>query len=197
MPSIRDLKIKVRAELPDLVKAVKASGFEARIVRNGTIITLKQDYGRTTGNRQVFLMPYDVLKGHSLSLSIDTTESGGGASNTGRCHLVCGMTGKALKPFLVPTSGHLSNGVHAHFCVFEKFVSVDCSYSRGITEVQINNVIAKFEGNDAVIDTETVWEGNPEFLPISLGQFQAVVDAAAKKVHSYHCRNAFFIAGKE
>lgn len=83
MPSIKDLKIKVRSELPKLVIDAKAEGFDSRLVKNGTIITLKPDYDRSIGNRQVFTMPVNALKGiQDISLSIDTTESGGGSSNT-------------------------------------------------------------------------------------------------------------------
>lgn len=198
MPTITAMKLKIRKELPDLAEKLNTHGFKSRVVRNATIIELNP--AEYQAGRQVYSLPDKSIIGEysDMVLTIDTVESGGGASNTGRCHIACGISGKPLVPYLVPGTGHLSNGVHAHFCVFDKFVSIDCRYDRYGTEVEIYSVISKFDDSRRFVflDIEKIWAGHPEELPVFLGKFQNAIEAATKKVQVYHCRSAHYVADK-
>ena len=199
MPTITAMKLKIRQELPELAAKLNTHGFKSRVVKNATIIELNPvEY---QAGRQVYTLPDKNIIGQysaNMVMTIDTVESGGGSSNTGRCHIACGISGKPLVPYLIPRTGHLSNGVHAHFCVFDKFVSIDCRFDRYGTEIEIHSVISSFDdsGKFVFLNIEKIWAGHPEELPVYLGKFKNAVEAATRKVQTYHCRSAYYIADK-
>ena len=104
---------KVSGENIQLVKTLNERGISAKLVKNGVIVELPKVLGSNPEDLK-FSIPQEV-KGSQFF--IDCYEHGGGMTNTGFGTIVCGLSGKKLKPYYVPKSGNLSNGVHAYFSI--------------------------------------------------------------------------------
>lgn len=195
------LKIRVRGEQISLVDQLKASGFaDAKLVKGAVVFTPKNElvesmFGGTKVAKQgSFVIPAEILAGYEYQLLIEATESGGGATNTGSAQIVCGLSGKALRPYFTPTHGHLSNGTHAYFSVPGSVVLVNASRGHGSAGIWITKYEVIQEGQFAKIVKTDIWSGQSSELPEVYNQYAAAVEAAAQKCRTYHCRYAMYIA---
>lgn len=180
---------RINGERQDLVNSLTQRGIKVKLVKRGVIVELPEKDGN-------YELPPEVAKEiNGGKLFIDTTEHGGGATNTGSGTVVCGLSGKPLRPYYVPRSGHLACGTHAYFSVPEAIVTVT-GYRRD-TNITIEEHRIIHEGNTSRIETKTLWSGELEVLPDSFNRFQAVAEAASAKGNCYHCRDVHFFEAQD
>lgn len=144
------MKITARINHEDqkLLQALLMRGVNAKMVRKGIIVELPASAPFT----------YWVLKEvGKAKLFIDVTEQGGGMTHTGDAVVVCGMSGKALRPYFIPRGGHLACGEHAFFAVPNTCVTVT-GYRRDATIVIAEHRVVR-EDQIARITSKQLWVG--------------------------------------
>ena len=161
-------------------------GITAKLVKGGVIVELPARK-KSWSDPDIYEIPTEV---NSSTLFIDATENGGGMTNTGSGTIVCGLSGKALRPYYVSRGGHLACGTHAHFSVPNAAVTV--TGYRCDDEVTIEEHKICRDGNIARIESKLLWSGNVKMLPESLSRFRAAAEAAREKGNCYHCRHTHF-----
>lgn len=155
---------RIGKEDPGLVTQLRNECVMARVVKNATIVELPV-LDEVEGDMR-YLIP-DAAKG--AKLFIDCSEYGGGMSNTGLGVIVCGASGKPLKPYRIPNGGHLACGHHETY-------------------------FTSYEEDVARLVKKEIWVGYADELPTMYGQFQDAVNAAVEKANCYHCREPHYIA---
>jgi hypothetical protein len=150
---------KVPGENQSLVKALTERGIAAKLVRNGVIIELQCRQNGSGDSPDLYELPPEA---NSAILHLDVTEEGGGMTNTGSGTVVCGMSGKSLRPYFTPRSGSLACGKHAYFSVPNCCVTI--TGYRGSNAIVVNeHRIIVAPGSDggqvARIETEELWHG--------------------------------------
>jgi len=179
---------RVNGENEKMVEALKQRGIVAKLVRGGVIVDLPlQGHDSYT-----YLIPQEV--GDDAMLFINLAEKGGAATNSGSGTIVCGLSGKALKPYYIPRGGHLACETHAYFCAPQAVVTVT-GYRRDDTVIIEEFKIFR-DRNIARIDSKKLWEGQLEELPKTFSRFQAAAEAADEKGNCYHCRHVHYVAEK-
>lgn len=188
------IKAKINGENQPLVDALTKRGITAKLVKGGVIIELpliplRKNKSWSDPDTYYEILP-EVKEVNSAMLLIEITESGGGMTNTGSGRVVCGLSGKALRPYYVPRSGHLACGTHAYFSVPNAVVTIT-GYRRS-NEVMIEEHRIVRDGNVAWIESKELWSGDLEVLPEFFNRFQAAAKAAKAKGNCYHCRCLHF-----
>lgn len=116
-------------------------------------------------------------------------ESGGGARNSGRCQVVCGQNGEALRPDWQPDRLYAQDR-HAGFTPRPTvgLVVVEADWSHGETIATTRHV-----QDDGTL-------GEPVYTLDNNGQetgaaicFRNAARAAIEKAHCYHCRCRHFV----
>ena len=124
-------------------------------------------------------------------------ECGGGMSNTGDADIVCSADGSAKKPYYIPTSGQLSNSIHAFFHAEIGDIIVRASHHRGDFNITVSEIVDLQQVGEKQWQAEVLqlcefsqnsWDIEPDEC------FKAAIDAAERKAMRYHCREPFFIA---
>jgi len=177
------LILKILGEYRQIVDLMPNS----KLVKNAVIIELVSNV------HGVFEVP-EILKNLPQKLLIQCEEYGGGATHTGNAQIICGLSGKPLRPYCVPQRGHLAGGTHALFSVPESVIVVSFSHHRGDGDINIRNFSLRKVGEcKFVVDEFEVWTGKPYDLPISFSKYKSAVDAAVQKSNCYHCREPHYI----
>jgi len=186
-----EITAKIKGEKTSLFELLKHKGLSARMVKGGIVVELPVSYGEF----KTYTIP-DDLKGHEFGLFIDVAEEGGGKSNTGDATIVCGLSGKALKPYYVPGGGHLSCGIHAYFAVPEAVVTVNADRHHDDVRISINRHEIQRTANNGIayIRSKKLWSGQPDELPNAFMRYEDAVNAAVAKSGCYHCRHAHYTA---
>lgn len=166
-----------------------ASGVnQVRETRSGNMIVYPTMF--QNGLFDHFTLP-DCLKGQEgVEVLLHASEGGGATTSQGYANVICGETGKALRPYLVPTSGSLSNGDHAFFSVPGTLIEVFATWDVDV-QIRRHSLVVCPDGY-ITITTRVLWEGPHEALPEGLFEFRNAVLAAAKKAGHYHCRDVYF-----
>ncbi len=129
--------------------------------------------------------PFATLEGYRVEYSRTGLpcmwESGGGATKTGGAKIICSANGLPKKAIYIPRGGHLSNGGHALIPVAVGDVIIFHFYDRKGGETEILK-IKKIVGEKAY--TEAIEMQNC---------YKNAVEAAVKKAHIYHCRDAVYV----
>lgn len=177
---------RVEGEKPTLIEALKAGGIAAKLVRNATIVELERNQSHT----DLYHVP-DEIQSHEYVLLIEATEHGGGMTNTGSATVVCGSSGKKLRPYYVP-KGH-SNSTHAYFSVPGSIITVT-GYRKddNVTIMEHKIEIKGAYGEFAEIKTSDVWSGEVGVLPNLYSRYQDAAEAAHGKANCYHCRHVHY-----
>lgn len=183
---------RVNGENQQLVNDLTQRGIVAKLVKGGVIIELPKRENGSYKDPGTFDIPEEV---GDAQLSIGVSESGGGMTNTGSGNVVCGLSGKPLRPYYVPKGGHLANETHAYFSVPNAVVTVT-GYRRD-DEVVIEEFRIVRDGNVAKIESKTIWSGDLDDLPKSFSHYADAAKAAHRKANCYHCRCVHFAAIKE
>jgi hypothetical protein len=117
-------------------------------------------------------------------------ESGGGATNTGGCIVVCGSRGEKLRPIYRPKG--TAFGDHAIFVVTENVHVIQQSHSREGETISVWRITGIGTADDPdVLQLENVGEFKsgdgdiPDYL-------KDAAEAASLKGHCYHCRHAHY-----
>jgi hypothetical protein len=186
------IQLKIAGENQQLVEKMTKLGIEAKLVRGGVIITLPQKEKESWDSPNSFSIPPE-LQGIDANYCIDIPEEGGGMSNTGSSQIVCGLSGKALWPYYVPRSGHLSNGTHAYFSVPSAVATVSVGDRRDNDLTILEHRIVR-EKDEATIVSKNLWQGQLENLPQLFERFRLAAAAAVAKANCYHCRETHYAA---
>lgn len=175
-----ELIMKIYGEDIKKLEELNKLGFKSKLVKGGIVIYLKQD------DDGLYILP--PFKGE---LRVNITEHGGGYTSTGWATIVCGLKGERLKPYFIPTRGHLACGDHAFFSLRGKFVVVEAN--RKTTTVSIKYISPEMVNGKAKIIADKIWEGMLEELPDLYSCFKEAATAALNKARCYHCRSPFYI----
>ena len=168
-------KITERDE--ELAQTLRHSASSVKLVKNGIVI----DPWETDDG--IFIIPESTKQIH---LFLNLSEFGGGMTKTGSATVVCGVSGKPLKPYKIFRHGDLACNTHALFSVPEKAITIRAEKNRQIVIREHKIVITA--PRRACIHSETLWTGNFLELPNRLSRYQNAVDAAREKAYCYHCR---------
>jgi hypothetical protein len=137
------------------------------------------------------------------------TESGGAMTHQGEATVYCDESGKPLKPFYVPSGGHLSNGSHAFFSPRKGMIRIDVqgkNASDGITVMKLlcwheNPETGNWEGKYEILADLNSCDPHPEAeeaeYPEDVASFhfphlRDAISAACSKSGAYHCRSAYY-----
>lgn len=114
-------------------------------------------------------------------------ESGGSVTSSGSAQIICGENGEKLRPLFIPKG--YCNDTHALFVARVGIFIIKSSWSRGgegtdvwkVKKILSEKVLAE------LAYSESNGDGNiPEFL-------REAAEAAKKKAHNFHCREAYFV----
>ena len=108
-------------------------------------------------------------------------ESGGGSTKTGGAKIICTASGSSKKAIYIPRGGHLSNGEHALIPVAVGDIIIFHSHDRKGGETEILKIV-KIVGEKAYTETIEMKDC-----------YKNAVEAAIKKAHIYHCREAVYV----
>lgn len=148
-------------------------------------ISLKDENGNIVIFEEKEENPFQILEGYKLEFSKTGLpcmwESGGGATNTGGAKIICSSNGLPKKAIYIPRGGHLSNGEHALIPVAVGDAIVFHSYDRRGTETRLEKVsqIVGDRAHTVTIEMQDCYKN--------------AVEAATKKSHVYHCREAVYV----
>ncbi len=170
---------RINRENVAMVNALKQRGINAKLVRGATIVELPTSKEKP----EWFEVPAEVAAAEP-TLLIDCEEHGGGMTNTGSGNVVCGLSGKALRPYYVPKG--YSNSTHAHFSVPNAVVTITGYRSDDNVTIKDHRIVR--EDNLVRIQTTELWGGELEALPETFSRFQAAAEASYQKGNCYHCR---------
>jgi hypothetical protein len=178
---------RINGESQPTVETLSQRSIIAKLVKGGVIVELPARKKESWNDPDTYEVPAEV---NGAMLFLDVAEKGGGMTNTGSGTVVCGLSGKALRPYYTPRGGHLACGTHAYFSVPNSVVTVT-GYRRD-TNITIQEHRIIRESNIARIESKKLWSGELEVLPESFTQFQAAAEAASRKGNCYHCRCVHF-----
>lgn len=129
--------------------------------------------------------PFAALEGYRVEYSRAGLpcmwESGGGSTKTGGAKIICTSNGLPKKAIYIPRGGHLSNGEHALIPIAVGDVIIFHSHDRKGGETEILK-IKKIVGEKAYTETIEMKDC-----------YKNAVEAAVKKAHIYHCREAVYV----
>ena len=129
--------------------------------------------------------PFAALEGYRVEYSRAGLpcmwESGGGSTNTGGAKIICTSNGTPKKAIYIPRGGRLSNGEHALIPIAVGDVIIFHSHDRKGGETEILK-IKKIVGGKAYTETIEMQDC-----------YKNAVEAAVKKSHTYHCRDAMYV----
>ncbi len=186
---MRKIVARLQGENQELADSLNRLGsVKAKLVRGGIIAELPR-FADTASYS--FRIP-DQL--HYARFSIETTECGGGMTNTGHASIICSTIGEKVRPFYIPRGGHLANGDHAFFSMP---MLVEVTGYRNIEGVEIFHfsIFKKSLGSAEIIMRE-IWSGDRESLPRKYNYFTEAVNAAYEKANCYHCRHVHYAEGR-
>jgi hypothetical protein len=176
------VKARINGENQLLVDALSQHGIIAKLVKGGIIVELP-----ALNDPGVYEVPMEVS---DAVLYLDLTEHGGGRTNTGSGTVVCGLSGKALRPYYVPRRGHLACNAHAYFCVPNAAVTVT-GFRNGKVKIEEHRIVR--DGNNmTLIESTKLWYDELRMLPETFSRFRAAAQAAITKAKCYHCRCVHF-----
>lgn len=185
------ISAKTKGEDISLIDTLASRNIEAKLIRGAVLVQLPENESHSWDN-PVFDIPSELK---DPLLLIEAVEEGGGMSNTGEGVIVCGLSGKKLRPYYIPTGGPLSNAVHAHFSVPEAVVTIEVTEHHTTTAVIRENRIIR-EGNTARIQVKVLWSGrikqDLKEVPALFARFIPAIKAGWDKIQQYHCRHAYY-----
>jgi len=95
------LVARLPGEHPQLVEGLKQKGWKAKHVRGAVVADMPIDRKRAG----LYLMPPGL---ESAEVLIEAAESGGSGAHNGQATVVCGLSGKRMRPYFKPTEGEVS-----------------------------------------------------------------------------------------
>jgi len=178
---------RINGENQSFVDTLTQRGITAKLVKGGVIVELPARKKKSWSDPDTYEVPAEV---NDAKLFIEVTEHGGGMTNTGSGTVVCGLSGKPLRPYYVPRGGHLACGTHAYFSVPNAVVTVTGYRRDDNVTIEEHRIVR--DGNVVWIESKKLWSGELEVLPESFSRFRAAAEAASAKGNCYHCRCVHF-----
>jgi hypothetical protein len=124
-------------------------------------------------------------------------QRGGGATNTGRCTIICGSNFEPLKALYIRRSGSLSNSEHSLHIISEGYHIIVCTHHRrdfAIGVYEIKTISADSAEAKMICEfSEGQWDSVGEELFAHNTNFRNAIEAAMKKAVCYHCRSPHYI----
>jgi len=182
---------RINREDPELVETLLQRGVKSRLVKGGVIVELPALREPADGYDGEYRIPKQAA---GFMLFIDIVESGGGRTNSGSGIVVCGVSGKPLRPYYIHQHGKLANGIHARFAVSTAVVTITGYRHESRITIRKHEIIR--EGEIARIKTIMIWEDDLNLLPGKFSNFLAAGKAAVEKGNCYHCREVHFARAK-
>ena len=155
----------MNGENQSLVDTLTQRGITAKLVKGGVIVELPLRKKESWDNPDTYEVPAEA---NGATLCLNVAEEGGGMTNTGSGTIVCGLSGKALRPYYVPHGGHLACGTHAYFSIPVAVITIT-GYRRDV-DVTIEEHRIVRSGNIARIESKKLWNGALEVLPESFSR---------------------------
>lgn len=130
-----------------------------------------------------FLYPTNLPFNHPL---IRLCEIGGGSETGegGTAHVVCGVSGKALRPYYIPLYP-TPNGPMAFFSIPWSCVTVTVAAALPVVRITCWSVTLK--GGFCLLSERTLWSGRPQDLSLDQGRYFPAVQAAMEKAACPGC----------
>jgi len=140
------------------MKNLKARGISANFIVGGILIKLPTSKEVVGG----YEIPKEVVFNGNTTFLIDCAEHGGRMNNAGSGTIVCGLSGKSLRPYRLSHEKNLACKTHAHFNIPESVVTITgfC----GSTRVRIQEHTIVRDGNIAKIQTKELWDGEAKTI---------------------------------
>lgn len=182
---------RLNGENQSLVDTLTQRGITAKLVKRGVVIDLPRRGRMWSAAEPWDNQEYEIPpEAQEAAFFIDVPEEGGGKTHTGKGTVVCGLSGKALRPYYVPHGGHLACGTHAYFSVPVAVITVTGYCLSDDIVIKKHEIVRN--GDSAQIKSSTLWKGDLEVMPESFSRFQAAALAARDKANCYHCRHVHF-----
>jgi hypothetical protein len=168
----------------DIIHALTQQGVPVKTTRTGILVTLLPI---DPDNQEEYWIPEELEEPIFL---LHAAEEGGGQRRTGRSTIVCGLSGKALKPYYIRAGSAKICGEHAYFTVPNGLVTV--SGYRQDRSVAIREHTILIHKGIAKINTSILWDGERQAIPRSLSDFWDAAQAAEDKCQCQSCRDVHY-----
>ncbi|HUW72211.1 MAG TPA: hypothetical protein VMV66_03440 [Candidatus Humimicrobiaceae bacterium] len=178
---------KIHREDQSLVTILAQRDIAAKLVKGGVIVSLPVTKKESLNNHETYEIPAELK---DATLLIDVAEEGGGRTKSGSGIIICGLNGKALRPYYIPRGGDRACNTHAYFSVSHLVVTI--TGYRLNSKVTIEEHWIVRDGSVAQIKSREIWSGELEVLPDSFSRFQSAAEAANEKANCYHCRHVHY-----
>lgn len=119
---------------------------------------------------------------------LDIPEKGGRGTTDRYAQVVCGLSGRAIKPFFIPRSNIPIMGVHARFSMPETATVIRVEND----EARLTRYVMKRDGMKVMLERIVMWQGSGENLPPQVESYQNAVDAAFEKAECNMCVHAHY-----
>ena len=123
-------------------------------------------------------------------------EGKGGLHPDGKvdAQVVCGLSGKPLRPFHVVRGGSLTppNDVHALFSVPDNIVVIRAEEDGRVAITKHSIVLG--DGDVVSVQEEQIYHGFPQNLSGWKSKYQVAAQACARKGQTMNCRSAHYVA---
>lgn len=174
-----------------LMNQLLREGFIVNSVKDALIVNLLVPEERSENylihRVPVYRIPREANK---AIFCIDVEEKGGGEIKTGEATIVCGLSGKKLRPYYVRRSPVSANETHALFSIRASVVTVTAWRPADTVSIDEHRIVRK--GICAWIETVNLWQGPCRELPEALGRFEQAVEAAIEKAYHDNCREVHY-----
>jgi len=184
------LRIKVNCntesqETADLVNDLLTITKNASIIKGGIIID------PLLNEHNEYIVP-SIIDNKKYTLLIDVTESGGwdGPDEPNTAQIVCGMSGKALKPYFIPRLNVKECGDHAFFSIPEGCVLVQVEGDI-VTIIEVKIQLYQEEGLVSLVEKE-YYHGHVDDLPTDLIRFKMPSQIAVDKSNCEKCTHVHY-----
>lgn len=166
-------------ERSELVTLLKEKGITVKLIRGATLIELP----RQVGHGYYDPMRYELIEvAREAKLFIDCSEGGGGLTRRGSAVVVCGASGKALRPYYVPHGGHLACGTHAYFSVPNSAIKVSAGKSSTIITIHQQKIL--HEEGLVRIGKRRLWSGEAPAIEWKCSSCQSVFHDECSDIHN-------------
>lgn len=167
-----------------LSRELNKLGIKAVLGGGSTFVELPESKKASQTGEFAFFIPSKVKKIYKRCY-ISATEEG---KENGSSQIVCGLSGKALKPYYMPRD---FKDARAHFCAPYTIATVihDKKGSFSIFEHK-----AEIKDQTAKIVSRLIWRGIIKNLPVSLVRYQKALEAAQEKSRCNRCQCTHYAA---
>lgn len=174
----------------DLLAMLQTSTRYSSMIKGGIIIDPFIDVAEPyIENKCDYIIPEEI-ENKKYTILIDIVEGGGwqGPDDPNLAQVVCGMSGKALKPYFIPRLNVEQCGRHAYFSVPEGCVVIQASNE----EIIIREVkIEAYPTHATLVETD-YFAGNLNNLPTDLVRFKLAAEIAVDKSNCEKCTHVHY-----